>query len=98
MGWNSRLHGASSVGGEGNLKVNPVFQHYPTHFKLNPVSPCVDAGDPDELHNDPDGSRNDMGAYGGGATAGGCPACPAGQPCELNSDCASGNCSNNTCQ
>jgi len=25
-------------------------------------SPCIDAGDPDTVHNDPDGSRNDVGA------------------------------------
>ncbi len=28
-------------------------------------SPAIDAGDPDPQYNDPDGSRNDMGAYGG---------------------------------
>jgi len=27
-----------------------------------PVSPCINAGDPDPIYNDPDGSRNDMGA------------------------------------
>ncbi len=26
-------------------------------------SPCIDAGDPDTQYNDPDGTRNDMGAY-----------------------------------
>jgi hypothetical protein len=25
-------------------------------------SPCIDAGNPDPLFNDPDGTRNDMGA------------------------------------
>lgn len=28
-------------------------------------SPCINAGDPRPEYNDPDGSRNDMGAYGG---------------------------------
>ena len=27
------------------------------------MSPCIDAGDPDPQYNDPDGTRNDMGAY-----------------------------------
>jgi hypothetical protein len=30
-----------------------------------PGSPCIDAGNEDEAHNDPDGSRNDMGYTGG---------------------------------
>lgn len=34
-------------------------------FHLQPGSPCIDAGNPDPQYNDPDGSRNDMGAYGG---------------------------------
>jgi hypothetical protein len=34
-------------------------------FHLQSTSPCIDAGNPDEQYNDPDGSRNDMGAYGG---------------------------------
>ncbi len=32
---------------------------------LQPSSPCIDAGNPDPTYNDKDGSRNDMGAYGG---------------------------------
>jgi len=31
--------------------------------RLLPGSPCIDAGDPDPAYNDPDGSRNDVGAY-----------------------------------
>ncbi len=27
------------------------------------MSPCIDAGDPDPIYNDPDATRNDMGAY-----------------------------------
>jgi len=37
-------------------------------FHLLPGSPAIDAGDPDPAFNDPDGSRNDMGAYGGPET------------------------------
>jgi len=36
-----------------------------TIFELRPTSPAVDAGDPDTRFNDPDGTRNDMGAFGG---------------------------------
>lgn len=35
------------------------------NLHLLPSSPCIDAGNPDPAYNDPDGSRNDMGAFGG---------------------------------
>jgi len=35
------------------------------YFHLLPGSVCIDAGNPDPLFNDPDGTRNDMGAFGG---------------------------------
>lgn len=35
------------------------------YFHLLPGSICIDAGNPDPVFNDPDGSRNDIGAYGG---------------------------------
>jgi len=31
-------------------------------YRLQTGSPCIDAGDPSSAYNDPDGSRNDMGA------------------------------------
>ena len=34
-------------------------------FRLQPRSLCIDAGNPAVKYNDPDGSRNDQGAYGG---------------------------------
>ncbi len=34
-------------------------------YRLQAVSPCRDAGHPASACNDPDGSRNDMGVYGG---------------------------------
>jgi hypothetical protein len=34
-------------------------------FKLSPLSPCVDAGRKGKLYNDADGTRNDIGLYGG---------------------------------
>ncbi len=35
------------------------------NFHLLPGSPCIDTGDPAVSMNDPDGTRNDMGAFGG---------------------------------
>jgi hypothetical protein len=51
-----------------NLTVEPGFAAYapdghPTDLHLAPGSPLIDAGDPALL--DPDGSRSDIGAYGG---------------------------------
>lgn len=44
--------------------VNPQFQNEnASDFHLQPSSPAKDAGDPEIL--DPDGSRSDIGAYGG---------------------------------
>ncbi|MFA5165058.1 MAG: right-handed parallel beta-helix repeat-containing protein [Candidatus Omnitrophota bacterium] len=41
---------------------NPSKDDY--HIKDN--SPCIDAGDPDKKYDDPDGSRNDIGAFPSG--------------------------------
>jgi parallel beta-helix repeat protein len=59
-----------NVGGyqehEGNIFSESLFVDAENgDFHLQPTSPCIDAGNPDEEYNDPDGSRNDMGAYGG---------------------------------
>ena len=45
--------------GEGALSADPEFNE---DFSLMSSSPCIDAGNPDQLYNDPDGSRNDIGA------------------------------------
>jgi hypothetical protein len=47
-----------------NLNVDPVFVDT-TDYRLDAASPLVDAGDPSSSYNDTDGSRNDIGAYGG---------------------------------
>ena len=36
-----------------------------TDYHLLPSSPCIDTGNPDPVYNDHDGTRNDMGIYGG---------------------------------
>ncbi len=50
------------TGKGGNLSVDPRFVSE-FDFHLRPDSPLIDAGDPNIF--DPDGSRSDMGAYGG---------------------------------
>jgi hypothetical protein len=53
-------------GVNGNISADPMFTDSGGgDFRLKPGSPCLDAGNPDPIFNDPDGSRNDMGAYGG---------------------------------
>jgi hypothetical protein len=57
--------------GEGNISNNPVFIANDSTLHLTSISPCVDAGNPEETYNDvcfPPShgiERNDMGAYGG---------------------------------
>jgi len=49
---------------EGNISNNPLFLDE-IDFLINESSPAHDTGNPDSRYNDLDGSRNDMGAYGG---------------------------------
>jgi hypothetical protein len=52
--------------GEYDISYDPLFKDAGNNsFFLQPGSPCIDAGDPDPRMKDPDGSRNDMGAFGG---------------------------------
>jgi|GEM_PF-1634764 len=50
--------------GIGNISQNPLFiDPLTANYHLQSTSPCIDAGNPDPIYNDPDGTRNDMGAY-----------------------------------
>jgi len=49
--------------GFGNISVDPQFSYDLYH--LYSSSPCIDTGNPAPEFNDVDGTRNDMGAYGG---------------------------------
>lgn len=53
------------------ISTDPLFVNSAIRdYHLLPSSPCIDAGDPDTIYNDPDGSRNDIGAFGGPGAAG----------------------------
>ncbi|MBT8380462.1 MAG: T9SS type A sorting domain-containing protein [Ignavibacteria bacterium] len=65
--------------GTGNLDIDPMFIDQVNYYLNSPNSPCIDAGNPDSIYNDPEDPlspgnalfpalgtlRNDMGAYGG---------------------------------
>ncbi len=64
-----------ALGGPGNAGDNPMFvdddgfdDEFGTeddNYRLLLNSPCINTGNPAAGYEDPDGSRNDMGAYGG---------------------------------
>jgi hypothetical protein len=49
---------------QNRVNADPAFVNT-TDFVLGPTSPARNAGDPDSRFNDIDGTRNDMGIYGG---------------------------------
>ena len=52
--------------GEGNIDTIPLFINPSMYnFHLQTSSLCINAGNPNPQYNDPDGTRNDMGAHGG---------------------------------
>ncbi|MBI5488816.1 MAG: hypothetical protein HY905_15885 [Deltaproteobacteria bacterium] len=57
---------ADDCGAGVNLETDPRFIDPDAgDYHLRPGSPCIDAGTPGHLAADVDGSRNDMGAFGG---------------------------------
>jgi len=56
-------YAGAAFAGPHDLSEEPAFVDADRSvFRLAASSPCIDAGDPDSAYNDPDGSRNDMGA------------------------------------
>lgn len=54
--------------GTGGFSSDPLFRDPENgDYHLTTGSPCIDTGDPDPAYNDINGTRNDMGAYGGPA-------------------------------
>jgi hypothetical protein len=54
---------ADYLGIFGNISSDPMYSNlFEGDYRLQPGSPCIDAGDP-QSPDDPDGSRADMGAY-----------------------------------
>ena len=54
--------------GTGEISADPRFAD--AVYRLAEGSPCIDTGHPGAQYNDPDGTRNDMGAYGGPEASG----------------------------
>ena len=65
--WGNAENSFESFSAAGNnISEDPQFVNADSgEFHLQAGSPCIDTGDPDPKFNDPDGSRNDMGAFGG---------------------------------
>ncbi len=64
--WNNQLDYSNCSAGSNDISENPLFINENLgNFKLLLNSPCIDSGDPDIKYNDVDGTRNDIGAYGG---------------------------------
>ncbi len=56
--------------GLGDISADPFYADTANgDYHLQAGSPCVDSGNPAPEYNDPDGTRNDMGAYGGPGSA-----------------------------
>ena len=60
------LYGSNQVGG-GVIDKDSIYQPYKINNDgtLKPDSPAINAGPPDPQYNDRDGSRNDIGMFGG---------------------------------
>lgn len=58
--------GGAAAPGPGDISADPLFDTSSAPpYSLSFASPCINAGDPNPLYNDIDGTRNDMGAFGG---------------------------------
>lgn len=69
----------SCSAGTGDISLNPYFiDQAAGNYALQSTSPSIDKGIPGEPYNDPDGTRNDMGAYSGPNAAAFWPYVPRG--------------------
>jgi parallel beta-helix repeat protein len=58
--------GGVAAPGPGDISADPLFNTSSSPpFALALGSPCINAGDPNPIYSDLDGTRNDMGAFGG---------------------------------
>ncbi len=64
--WNNQINYYVIEPGNNDISFDPLFvDTLKGDYRLSPNSPCKNAGNPDPKYNNPDGSRNDIGAYGG---------------------------------
>jgi hypothetical protein len=60
---NNPNYGGNASPGPHDISVDPQFvDPANSNYRFYPTSPCIDGGDPSPAYNDPDGSRNDIGA------------------------------------
>ena len=62
--WNNTTNYQGVTAGTGSISSDPKFVDT-NYFHLQTSSPCVNTGNPNSSYFDRDGSRNDMGLYGG---------------------------------
>jgi hypothetical protein len=68
--WGNATNYYQATPGVGSDSVDPLYVDTTAgDYHLGPGSPCIDYGNPAPEYNDPDGTRNDMGAYGGPGAA-----------------------------
>jgi hypothetical protein len=72
--WGNAEDYRQATPGVGSISHDPLYvDTAAADYHLQPGSPCIDSGNPAPQYNDPDGSRCDIGAYGG-------PAAPSERP------------------
>jgi hypothetical protein len=72
--WGNDSNYNQAAPGIGSISYDPLYADTASaDYHLQPGSPCIDSGNPAPQYNDPDGSRCDIGAYGG-------PAAPSERP------------------
>ncbi len=78
--FSSRTYYGSTASSNDVIGQDPLFVDIgSSDYRLQTGSPCIDTGSPLSADNDPDGTRNDKGVYGGPGAAGFWPT-PAGSP------------------